>query len=185
MDRSNHEHWTLWQRNVIDEYKDLSEEEIKLKIKENSLPFSLCLQNWSGDFNVAAAIRSGNSFGANKIFYVGKKKIDRRATVGVLHYSDVRHFSTVEELVCLKQQYTFVAIENNVASVEMTNFVWPTKLPPMIIMGEENSGITSDLLSLADYVVSIPSRGSVRSMNCAAAAAVAMWDYTSKYLTSK
>lgn len=173
--------WSEWSRNVVDAFKDLSAAEIKIKLKENSLPFSVCFENWVGDFNLSSGIRNANSFGARDIFYVGKKRFDRRGAVGVQNYSDITHISAFEELEKLKMNYTFVSIENNTKSTSLFDFDWKTEKQPLICFGEEGTGITNNLLNISDFVLEIPSRGSVRSINCAAASAVAFYDFSLKY----
>ena len=45
-----------------------------------------------------------------------------------------------------------------------------------IIMGTEGDGLTDETISACDYVVRIPMRHGVDSLNVAAAAAVAFWE---------
>jgi tRNA G18 (ribose-2'-O)-methylase SpoU len=49
----------------------------------------------------------------------------------------------------------------------------PEKLA--LILGTEGDGLSPEALRSADHVVSIPMKGSVDSLNVAAASAVAMW----------
>jgi tRNA G18 (ribose-2'-O)-methylase SpoU len=49
----------------------------------------------------------------------------------------------------------------------------PEKLA--LVLGTEGDGLSSEAVQSADFVVSIPMRGSVDSLNVAAASAVAMW----------
>lgn len=49
-----------------------------------------------------------------------------------------------------------------------------------IIMGTEGDGLSSDVISLSDYVVRIPMSHEVDSLNVAAASAVAFWELRKK-----
>lgn len=170
--------WILWQRNVIDEYKPLSNEEIKIDLKKKSLPYAVCGQHINGDFNISQLMRSANHFGAEKFFYFGKKRFDPRAAVGTQHYVDIQFLSSIEELKKLKETYTFVGLENTNSTNMLYDFNWPSR--SLIIVGEEGSGIVPEVLELCDYIVEIANLGSVRSLNTATAGSLAMYDIVSK-----
>lgn len=169
----------LWQRNVIDEYKTLSDIEIKDKLVSSALPFAVLMGQIEHDFNIGSVIRAANSFGASKVFYYGRKHFDRRGCLGTYKYCEVKHLPSFDEVKALKDDYTFVGLENNNPKTQkIENYIWNPK--SLIIIGEESNGIQPELLELCDALVEIPSRGSVRSLNAAQAAGVAMYDYTVK-----
>lgn len=170
-----------WTRNVIDEFKPLTDTEIREKISERSNGFAVLMTHVEGDFNIGSAIRSANFHGAREFLYYGKKKIDRRGAVGVYKYTPVKHLSTWDDLTELKSRYTFVGFENNVPNtVSLYEFDWRLEKPPCIIVGEEGNGIQEDVMKLCDVLVEIPNFGSVRSLNVGTASSIAMYDYISK-----
>lgn len=169
-------------RNVIDEYKSLSNEEIKEKINENSLPFAVLMFQLVGDFNFGSVIRSSNALGAREVFYFGERKYDRRGTVGCHNYSQPIYLKSYKELLDLKSKYSFVALEQSDRSVDLAKFNWQTRLPPCILVGEEGCGLSNDIINLCDYCVEIKQRGSIRSLNAASAFTVCAYDFASKYL---
>lgn len=173
--------YTAWAFNVIDEYKSLTVEQIKEEVAKKSLPFAVCMQHIQYDNNIAAVIRSANAFGARKVFYFGKKKYDKRAAAGVYNYTPVSFLDSIEALKDLKKDYTFVGLDNipekNPTSV--SKFVW--KPNTLMIVGSESMGLVPEVLDLCDHFVQIEQRGSVRSLNAATAASIAMYDYCSKY----
>jgi tRNA (guanosine-2'-O-)-methyltransferase len=57
-------------------------------------------------------------------------------------------------------------------------FEWPEKT--LMMFGEEQRGLSEEALALADHVVYIPMRGSVRSFNVGTASGIAMYDYSMK-----
>jgi len=168
----------LLSRNVKDEYKSLSNEEIKNRLKETSLPFSVMMFQLTGDFNFANVVRTANGFNAREVFYFGRRKYDKRGAVGTYHYTDVNYLSCFSEFLELKKRYVFVALEQNHRSVVMTKFKWPRNA--MIILGEEGNGLSQEIIDICDFCVEIPMTGSVRSFNAASAAGMAMYDYISK-----
>lgn len=169
-----------WQRNVRDCYQQNTEQEIQTDLQVRSLPFAVLISNVEGDFNCGTIIRTANNFLASKIFYFGKRHLDRRSAVGVYKYSPVIYLSNIEAIRQLKQHFIFVALENNSPKTQLLHqFSWPKQ--PLMIFGEENSGIQPELLELVDYTVEIPTMGSVRSLNVGCAASIAMFDYYSKF----
>jgi len=165
----------FFHRNVIDEYKSLSNEEIGRVIAEKSLPFAVLMEHWEQDFNIGTLLRNANALGAREVFYVGTKQWDRRGAVGVQNYTKLRHLTSVHEL---QDRYSFVALEQTEGSVSLTKFVWPEN--PLIVIGSESLGISAETLALCPYRVVIEQRGSVRSMNAASASTVAMYDFITK-----
>lgn len=169
-------------RNVLDKYSGWTTDLIKEDIAKKKFPYAIGMSHIEGDFNLSSVIRSANFFGANEIFYIGgSRRWDRRGAVGVGHYSSVQHLKTIEELKALKDRYFFVGLENNVERKchDMRTYIWhPNSL---ILVGEEGSGLVPEILDLCDELVEICGFGSVRSLNAASAASIAMFDFISKY----
>ena len=165
--------------NVLDKYKAWTEDLIREDLKKRAFNFAVLMENFVGDFNIGSVLRSCNAFGGKEMFYYGNKHYDRRGTVGTHHYTSMVHVPKRENLIELKKKYTFVALENTVPGAEVLyDFVWPSS--PLLVVGEEGTGITNDMLSLCDKFVYIPQYGSVRSLNAATAASIAMNDFVSK-----
>lgn len=175
--------------NVTDKYKfdrltKWTTELIKKDLQQKSFPFAVMMENLVGDFNLSSVLRSCNAMNGREMFYLGRKQYDRRGTVGTHHYTDIINLKDREELIKLKDRYTFVALENSVPQAEsIYNFQWPDN--PLIIIGEEGVGITQETLTLCDRFVYIPQYGSVRSMNAAVAGSIAMNDFLMKYHAKK
>lgn len=173
-------------RNITDKYKHdrftkWTTELIRKDLQQNAFPFAVLMENFQGDFNLSSVLRSCNAMNGREMFYLGRKQYDRRGTVGTHHYTDIINIPNRDELLKLKNRYTFVALENSVAQSEsIYNFAWPDN--PLIIIGEEGVGITQETLQLCDRFVYIPQYGSVRSMNAAVAGSIAMNDFVSKYV---
>lgn len=173
--------YCAWTRNVIDEFKELDNDEIRLRLREKSNGFAVLMSHVEGDFNIGSAIRSANFHGSAEFFYYGRRKMDRRGAVGTYKYTPVTFLEDYESMVDLKNRYTFVGFENNVpGTVSLYDFDWKMDKPPCIVVGEECGGIHEDVMSLCDVLVEIPNFGSVRSLNVGTAASIAMYDYILK-----
>ena len=167
-----------WQANVIDEYKGLPIEIIKQKIAEKAFPYAVLLNNFSGDFNIASAMRNANAFGAKEVFYIGNRKFNKIGSVGCYKYMDIKYLS-MKELLLLKDKYRFVGVDNIAGANPIDNYAYPHM--PLFVFGEESSGIAKEILELCDDLIYIPQFGSIRSINCATASGIIMHDFVSKH----
>ncbi len=169
---------TEWTRNVTDEFKSKSNEEIKAVLDSRRFPMAAAFENWIGDFNMSSGFRNANGFNLNEIFYIGRKKWDRRGAVGCHNYMNITHcddFNTFKEKA---KDYTLIGIDNIEGAVSIEDFEWPDN--PLVVFGEEGPGMTREAQEACKTLVYIPMFGSVRSFNCAVASGIIMYDYVSK-----
>lgn len=167
------EHFLQDNRAVIDEFKHLSNEEIKNKLQATSFPYAICIESWTGNLNISTAIRNANAFNAREVFYLGAKRFDRRGMQGANHYIDITFLPTLDDLINLKSKYTFVGIDNNLKrAVPLKKHKWVKDT--MMIFGAEDVGLTPEVQNLCNDIVYIPQFGSVRSVNCAVASGIIM-----------
>lgn len=184
MDTTSHSNSTssVDSRNVIDHYKYWKTEAIKADLErkrcQRSENFSVLCCNWQNDFNIGSVIRNSNAFLAREIFIYGRKRYDKRGTVGTHHYENISTFKTIEWLDELPRKYNIVAIDNVEGATPIDDFVWPENT--LMAFGQESIGLEQEVLDRAHHVVYIKQYGSVRSMNVACASAIAMYDWCRK-----
>ena len=182
------ERWSLWTRNVVNRYKNWSTESIKRDLQRTANPFAVCMEHWQGDFNISTLIRNSNAFNARRVYYIGKKRFDRRGAVGTHHYVDLNYLDNdYSRLVDLKKEYTIVAVDNNISNThKLGEFDWLSlEKPPLMLFGEEGVGLTTSALEIADYCVEIPQYGSVRSLNVGTSSGILMYDFVRSLESSK
>ncbi len=172
---SNPDHFRMWERNVADHFKDKSEDEIKQSLKETANPFAICFEHWLGDFNMGTGIRNANAFNAREVFYLGDKRWDRRAAVGVYNYTEVQWLENIDELIKLQDKYVIVGIDNLDGSVPLSTYRWQPNT--LMVFGEEGVGLTPAMQSFCKDIVAIEMFGSVRSLNCGTASGIIMHDF--------
>lgn len=167
-------------RNITNDLKYFPIEVIKQRLAERRRPFALLLLNIERDPNVGGLVRTANHFNAQEVFYYGRKKYNRVAALGTYHYTAVRHFADPEALVEATKEYTWVGIEQKPEAVPIHRYQWPDK--PLIVLGHENVGldISPEILYHCRELVSIPTLGSVRSLNVGVAGGIAVFDFLSK-----
>lgn len=167
-------------KNVVDKYREWEVDLIREDLHKNSFPYAILMEQWQGDFNFSQCIRNANAFGAREIFYIGKRRYDKRGAVGTYNYTYVKHLPSFDELLKLKEIYTFIGIDNIDGSVPVENYVWPTN--PLLIFGEEGCGLTSKIVDICESVVKISQYGSVRSLNAGTASGIICYDFVNKYV---
>lgn len=167
--------------NVHDELKTFSTEDVRSMVQLNTIPATVAMHNVSGNLNLGSIIRTANFLGFEEVLYYGRRKWDKRGAVGTYHYTRLTYFESEEEFLktISERNYNLIALENNIDYTSpLHTFNWPNN--PCIIVGEEESGLTAQVLDQAYACVEIPSRGSVRSLNVATAAGMAMYDLSVK-----
>jgi len=167
-------------QNVIDKYKGWEPVRVREDLERKAFPYSVLMQHIDGDFNISTFVRNGNAFGAEKLYYFGQRKWDRRGAVGTHNYKQLNHIASFDELVVLSQAHRFVAIENNVGCAVDINSFTPCA-GDIYLFGEETQGLTQDLLSLCSVCVFIPQFGSVRSLNVGTASGIVMHSIASYF----
>jgi tRNA G18 (ribose-2'-O)-methylase SpoU len=171
-------------RNVVDHLKWLSDEDVITELSKQQNNFSLLLLNIDYDNNTGNIIRSANAFGAREVILYGRKKFDRRASVGVEFYMKFRQVKYLEDLDEIFSSYdTVVALENNVKDIPtslLSDFRWNYNKRTLICIGQEGTGLPQEILQRCHHCLEIQQIGSVRSLNVAVASGIVMYDYCSK-----
>lgn len=195
-------------QNVREVFKDMTLEECQEKCYADRLPFDACFLNITSDLNVSASIRTLHLMGVEKIFILGKKKLDRRALVGAEFYTDLEYMGglnldTLEienevflEMLSQNEDYFPIFVEmggenlkdinwkESLAKVNEPNHAYQA-YRPLLIFGNEHRGIGDNILAIKDklprsLVVSIPMKGVLRSLNVSASVAMVTWDMVSQ-----
>lgn len=167
--------------NVIDDYKFMLLDEIKFHLNEKRAEYTSVFINLEKDFNKAVGVRNHNAFAGKDIWFVGKKQWDRRGAVGTYHYEDVHHAANWEIFMENKPDGPIICLENigGPKQVSLLDFVLPKNA--IFVYGEEKSGIPEYILKDADYILSIPMWGSVRSLNVSVVSGIIMYEYRRQY----
>ena len=169
--------------NVADEYKDNTVEENRERCRKDSLPFSIAVMSIAGDLNIGMMMRSASLLGARDFFIFGRKKYDKRSTVGAQNYINVHQYPMDVKFVhavCQDTGYTPVFIEQGGLTIPLSDGEW-SRMPtnPMFVFGSESDGISEDIIYSFPHspVISIPQRGVLRSFNVSSAMSIVTWEY--------
>ena len=168
-------------RNLIDEYKGMSNEQVFETLEKSRSPLEIAIENVEHDFNIGSIVRTANSFNVSKVHIIGKKKYNRRGAMCTDKYLTIIHYATIDDFLKTQENRELVAIENNTKRAKPLNEK-EFKEDTTLIFGSENNGITRELLEKANDVRFIESFGSTRSVNVGVAAGIAMYEYTRRII---
>ncbi len=170
-------------KNTIDIYKNWMEKEIRADLDKRRTESVLIFNNFQHNINIACGIRSNNAFLGKSVYIIGRRRYDKRGSVGVHHYEHVYHSDTLEEVVDYLHSlgYIIYAVDNIMEyhPVNILEEDFPKK--SAFVFGEEGNGLSKSEIELCDRMVYIEMFGSVRSLNVACAAAVVEYEYSRRW----
>jgi tRNA G18 (ribose-2'-O)-methylase SpoU len=185
------------QLNVRDEYQSWPVHEIRELAESQALPYGVCLLSLTGDLNVGTIIRTSHLFGAERVMILGRRKYDRRSTVGAEFYTPVeklgglRDDDTLDPTVFTEAMnahgYVPVFIEQGGMQIrevdwqELVQRLWEQGKKMCFVFGNEGRGIDANILATRlqwsySMVASVPQYGVMRSLNVAATASIVLYD---------
>lgn len=185
--------------NVLDHFKSKDHDYLLRIQKMESFEIYALLLNLCGDWNIGSMIRTSALSGIKKVFVYGRRRYDRRSSVGAEKYIDVEIINgfvneTIEydinSLKSFLDKNRFIPIYAEHGGEFLGSFSWKEKLNkiyslnfyPLIIMGNESRGIPEYVMNFFDnysslgFRVSIPQRGVMRSFNVGHAYSIILWD---------
>ncbi len=152
-------------------YADLED----IKIKKNSI--ILILDRIQDPQNLGAIVRSAECAGVSGIIIPDRNAAEVNETVmsissgAVFHIKVARVTNLARAVEYLKRQNVWIV--GTVPNSEIPYYeVDYRNVPFAVIIGNEGNGIREGLIKKCDYVVSIPMRGRVNSLNASVAAGV-------------
>lgn len=170
-------------KNVRSDLKSLTVQEINDVLNESRSEMINVCMNLTSDFNKSSVVRTSNAFLGKEVIMVGKKKFDRRGTVGSHHYENIFHSEDIFEVIknLHERGYKVYAVDN--VPEFNPKVIYDVELPvkTAFVYGEEQLGLSHEVMSLCDEVVFIPMTGSVRSLNVSNAAAIMMSEYVRQH----
>ncbi|HIW49341.1 MAG TPA: 23S rRNA (guanosine(2251)-2'-O)-methyltransferase RlmB [Candidatus Blautia intestinavium] len=168
-------------------YDYASVEDILARAKEKGEPpFLILLDNVEDPHNLGAVIRTANLAGAHGVIIPKRRSVGLTATVaktsaGAINYTPVAKVTnlvrTMEELK--KEGIWFACADMGGQSMYQTDMSGPIGL----VIGNEGEGVSRLVREACDFVVSIPMRGDIDSLNASVAAGVLSYEIVRQRLT--
>lgn len=162
-------------------HTDAAEEE------RQTFPLIILLDNVRSAFNVGSLFRTADACGCSQVITTGitphpngsgAEKLTKSA-LGADRMVPSRHFDTtlqaVETLRAELPEWKLVGIETTERSVVYTDYQYP-KQGTILVLGNEVTGVDTEIMPLLDKVVEIPMFGAKNSLNIAACAPVVLFE---------
>lgn len=172
----------LW--NVQDQYKDLSLTELQAVQSSQQLDFAICTLSLTGDLNVGMIMRTACLMGAKHMIIFGRRRYDKRTTVGAHNYIPVTRVDGLTEQLEFDvdvfnntmQKFNYAPIFVETGGTPIRKIDWCSiDRVPCLVVGNEGIGCPDYLIGNHPKV-SIDQRGVLRSLNVAVAAGIAMYE---------
>lgn len=167
--------------NVRPQFKGMTAEEVRKAIPR--YPFSVAMFNPSYGINMAAVLRSCNAFGATEFIRVGKRKFDRRGSLGVQNYETIEHFQDWKAALkwMRSQNYMTVGVDFIEGLSKPIHEIEEYHGHVVFILGNERNGLPQEVINECDSIIHIEQFGSIPSLNVAVAAGIIMNDWHQKW----
>lgn len=161
-------------RNVVDKYRYWRMDAIVADLDSTRHGFHVAVENWQHDMNIGSVVRTANAFNAKLVHIVGRRRWNRRGAMVTDKYQHVVHHPTVAGFAdwCEERELPLIGIDNFPDSQPLETYELPRDC--VLLFGQEGPGLTDEAHQACRAVLSIEQYGSTRSMNAAAAAAIAM-----------
>lgn len=160
-------------------YFDLHELLLNIK-KRNSLPFLVMLDEIEDPHNLGSIIRTADVTGVDGIIIPERRSVGLTTTVaktsaGALEYVPVtRVVNLVQTIDLLKKEGFWVVGTDINCDKYYTDLDY--KMPVCLVIGNEGKGISRLVKEKCDFVVKLPMKGHISSLNASVAAAIVMYE---------
>ncbi len=152
--------------------------------------FIILLPSIRSAHNVGAMFRTADGAGVDKIYLTGfsptppHPRLDK-VSLGAEKWIPWEYIKQPGRLLKkLKTEgYKIVALEQTEKSVNI--YKWKPSFPVALIVGNEKTGVTKNILKYCDEEVELPMHGKKNSLNVSVAAGIAMYYISAKAIYSR
>ena len=158
------------------EFNYYSVEEIVSASKEKKYPLILLLDSIQDPQNVGAILRSAECFGVDGVLITTHQSspitetVEKTSAGAINHLKIAKVTNLNQEMKYLKDNDFWIVGSTLENSQEYTSVDY--KMPVALIMGNEEKGIRQLVANNCDFLVSIPMKGKIQSLNVSVAAGV-------------
>lgn len=128
--------------------------------------------------NASAVFRSAEAMGYGQVHMIelGEKvKESQRTTAGADKWLEIKRWKSthacVEELKAQGKQIIVTHLDSTSVPIDAIDFSKPTAL----VLGNEKTGVSPEMIKAADHRVILPMKGFVQSFNISVAGALSCW----------
>lgn len=154
------------------------------KFKKQRFPITLVCENVTNAPNIGSLFRTADAFGVEKLVFCGNqislgRKMTKtsRATEKAVDY-EIRK-DAFEVISDLKSKGQFiVSLEITTNSTALSTYKFPKNTSIVLVIGDENFGISEAITNLSDAIIHIEMFGQNSSMNVVQATNVTLYAIT-------
>ena len=152
--------------------------------KKQKFHITLICDNVTNTPNIGSLFRISDALGVEELIFCGEnlqlgkrmKKTSRSTEKYVSHKVESDILQVVTSLKA--KRYIIIALEITDSSISLDDFILNTNQPIALIIGNENIGVSEDILKLADEIVHIKMFGENTSMNVVQATSISLYELT-------
>ncbi len=161
-------------RNVVDAYRYWTVAAIVADLETRRSPMHVAIENIEHDLNIGSIVRTANAYNVAGVHVVGRRRWNRRGAMVTDAYLRITHHPDPADLQrwARSERLPILAIDVVPGAVPIDEYTMPRAC--VLLFGQEGPGLSLQAIAGADAVLSISQYGSTRSINVAAAAAIAM-----------
>lgn len=156
--------------------------------KQHTFPITLVCDNVTNALNIGSLFRVADAFGIEKLILCGTditigRKVTKtsRASEKTVNYEI--HVSAIEIIKDLKKlDHQIISLEITNTSKPLHSFMFLKEKPIVIVIGDENFGVSKSILQESDHVIHIDMYGNNSSMNVVQATNIAIYELTKQLL---
>ena len=152
--------------------------------KKQKFPITLICDNVTNAPNIGSLLRISDALGVEELIFCGENsqlgKRMKKTSRSTEKYVSYKEESDILQVVTsLKaKRYFIIALEITDSSISLDDFILNTNQPIALIIGNENIGVSEDILKLADEIVHIKMFGENTSMNVVQATSITLYELT-------
>ena len=184
-------------KHVVGTFRKLSTKEILQEHLAHQPPkgmqnVKIMLHNIRSMHNVGSVFRSSDAFGISEIVFSGYSPTPPRIEItkiaigaeAFVHWRYVEN--PIREMESLKKEgYTLYGLEQTDSSISLLDHRLTATDKVCIVMGNEVTGIDTDMLSYIDQCLAIPQFGQKHSLNVSVATGVTLYALLQKFYEHK
>ena len=156
------------------------EDLITISKEINELPLYCILDGIEDPHNLGAIIRTAEASGVHGVVIRSRRAVGltaavAKASAGAVEYVPVAKVSNISQAIeTLKKSNIWVIGIDPAGEIDYSKVDF--HLPTAIVIGSEGKGLADLVKKRCDYLVSIPMRGRITSLNASIAAALVMYE---------
>ena len=152
--------------------------------KKQKFPITLICDNVTNAPNIGSLLRISDALGVEELIFCGENsqlgKRMKKTSRSTEKYVSYKEESDILQVVTsLKaKRYFIIVLEITDSSISLDDFILNTNQPIALIIGNENVGVSEDILKLAGEIVHIKMFGENTSMNVVQATSITLYELT-------